>query len=397
MSFNSISSERKNFPRQREENQEGRESPAKVRKKESSSTFSSMQVEPSLHDFPDELLLTILQCVSVHPEDKQTLLRWRHVSTRSKNLVDGEVLTKMWKKVEGKPVINKMLSRIQDQANNENERIFSDDKYPLEKFKNLSEKGFNLPQTMILPTEYDRQLQSDHTLGVIWDTITQGDESISTIYSAEEVRELLKSLHYQTIFSRIGHLDLTSRNIQAIPREISYFKGITVLDFSENELTTLPKELLKLKQLEELYLNDNQFSVLLLEEGELENLKVLDLSGNQLTAFPEGINKCENLVSISLDHNQLTSFYLDKIKGCQKLDALMLTYNQISKVSGQLKNSRPLTLGLNNNQLGTLSSRRLSKGQITLGGNPLDDSEELIRNFERNGWKHTGSYGFEKR
>jgi internalin A len=77
-------------------------------------------------------------------------------------------------------------------------------------------------------------------------------------------------------------LNLRSKWLNELPKEIGELKNLTRLDLYENQLTILPKEIGELKNLISLYLSNNQLTQLPAQLGELENLCWLDLRDNPL-------------------------------------------------------------------------------------------------------------------
>lgn len=80
-------------------------------------------------------------------------------------------------------------------------------------------------------------------------------------------------------------LDLSHKDIDAVPAEIGRLLNLVHLDLSDNQLTGLPAELGKLKKLETLDVSNNQLTGLPLELGNLSNLQTLDLRGNPYSTY----------------------------------------------------------------------------------------------------------------
>ncbi len=66
-------------------------------------------------------------------------------------------------------------------------------------------------------------------------------------------------------------------------------EGVTSLDLSGKELSALPPEITQLTNLKELFLDNNQLSALPPEITQLTNLKELSLDNNPLTSPPPEI------------------------------------------------------------------------------------------------------------
>ena len=67
--------------------------------------------------------------------------------------------------------------------------------------------------------------------------------------------------------------------------------GVTWLDLSGKNLTALPPEIGQLTNLSTLYLHNSQLTSLPAEIGQFTNLSTLDLRSNQLTSLPAEIGQ----------------------------------------------------------------------------------------------------------
>ncbi len=95
-------------------------------------------------------------------------------------------------------------------------------------------------------------------------------------------------------------LDLSSLELELVPKEIFKLKELRRLKLDHNPLKTLPREFSKLTNLVHLSLNSSQFSELPQVIFELERLDVLFLQDNNLKKLSrrtELFYRCSNLNS----------------------------------------------------------------------------------------------------
>ena len=86
-------------------------------------------------------------------------------------------------------------------------------------------------------------------------------------------------------------LDLASKKLTSLPKELGQLQSLQRLYLSNNKLTSLPKELGQLQSLEELYMSNNKLTSIPKELGQLQSLKFIYLRNNQLTSLPEAFIK----------------------------------------------------------------------------------------------------------
>ncbi len=84
-------------------------------------------------------------------------------------------------------------------------------------------------------------------------------------------------------------------------------KTATILNLSSKSLTSVPKEIGILTKLEKLYLNNNNLTSLPEEIGNLINLMELHLDNNLLSSLPKELGKLTNLRFLCLANNKLKS------------------------------------------------------------------------------------------
>lgn len=160
-------------------------------------------------------------------------------------------------------------------------------------------------------------------------------------------------------------LDLSKNQIREVPIEIKSLSFMEVLNLSTNQLTTIPEGIGNLYRLKKLYLDNNQIdSVSPYVFNNLINIEELQLFKNRLSSVPQGgFDSMKNLVYIDLHSNYLKAFGFNN--GMQRLDSVLLSYNQLVALE-HIDNCPNLnTLDLNNNKLVNFPSEILSLKNLT--------------------------------
>ena len=153
---------------------------------------------------------------------------------------------------------------------------------------------------------------------------------------------------------REGSLDLTSRGLTELPREIGQLTGLWSLTVDKNQLATLPTEIGQLTSLERLGLGDNQLAELPPEISQVTRLEWLWLRHNQLTRLPPEIGQLTSLQSLYLQGNRLTTLppEIGQLTSLQQLD---LRDNQLTRLPPEIGQLTSLhSLDLQGNRLTTL-------------------------------------------
>ena len=223
----------------------------------------------------------------------------------------------------------------------------------------------------------------------------QNDGSLTLDLSKKELRALppeignltgltslnIKSNLLKTLPPDIGNLtnltelDLSVNSLTELPPEIGNLTSLTSLNIDLNMLSALPPDIGNLTSLTSLSLNAAKLTVLPPEIGNLTSLTSLSLIADPLTALPLEIGNLTNLTELLLGNNQLTGLR-PWIGNLTSLIRLRLRYNQLSELPWEIGNLTGLTwLDLSENQLTTLPSEignltllttlDLSKNQLT--------------------------------
>ena len=103
-------------------------------------------------------------------------------------------------------------------------------------------------------------------------------------------------------------INLTSKELTTIPKEIFLLKNLTSLSLSYNNLIEIPAKITSLTKLEYLYLNDNQINKMEYSLSELSELKFLNLSKNQINGI------LEDAVCFLVDNNCYINLRSNKIE-----------------------------------------------------------------------------------
>ena len=200
--------------------------------------------------------------------------------------------------------------------------------------------------------------------------------------------ELLQVIK-QAARDRVTSLDLSKRQLTALPPEVAQLTNLTALDLSGNQLTALPPEVAQLTSLTSLDLGGNRLTALPPEVTQLTSLTSLDLGRNQLTALPPEVAQLTNLTALFLNNNQLTALP-PEVTQLTSLTSLDLSRNQLTALPPevtQLTNLTALDLGGNQltalppevTQLTSLTALDLSDNQLTALPPEVAQLTNLIR------------------
>jgi internalin A len=151
-----------------------------------------------------------------------------------------------------------------------------------------------------------------------------------------------------------GRLDLTRKNLTALPDEIFELPDLTELILYDNRLAALPPRIAELKTLRKLVVQGNRLRQIPPEIGELANLTMLALGDNRISGLPAELWQLGNLQELLLSDNQLTELPAE-VGRLALLSRLDLSYNQILTVPrelGRLGNLQILDLA--GNQIGSV-------------------------------------------
>ncbi|MEU5870151.1 COR domain-containing protein [Glycomyces sp. NPDC047369] len=149
-------------------------------------------------------------------------------------------------------------------------------------------------------------------------------------------------------------LDLSRRNLTAVPEAVRGLAHLTELDLSVNGITRLPEWIGELRALTSLNLYGNRLAALPESIGGLERLVWLNVGDNQLTALPASIGRLGALTRLDLDLNRITALpgSLGRLTRLSRLD---LFRNRLTDLPVGLERLQALTwLDAGHNRFGTL-------------------------------------------
>jgi len=169
--------------------------------------------------------------------------------------------------------------------------------------------------------------------------------------------DLLDGVYY--VNGHIVELEINTKNINVLPKEIGELKYLELLFMAGNPIAMLPSEIGDLTSLTNLTLTNNQLISVPKKIGQLSKLEKLILYNNKLTSIPSEIGQLIALKEMNLGMNELT--FLPKEIG--KLDSLRFLYSEINQLT-----SLPVEIGeLINLEIVVLEDNKLSSIPIEMG------------------------------
>ncbi len=105
-------------------------------------------------------------------------------------------------------------------------------------------------------------------------------------------------------------IDLSSKGLTQLNKDILDDSSVTTLDVSGNSLTgALPAEIRKLTNLEVLNASDNKMTGIPAEIGQLSKLRIANFANNDISGLPLEIGNLKNLETLDLRGNPNVSSY----------------------------------------------------------------------------------------
>jgi len=151
-------------------------------------------------------------------------------------------------------------------------------------------------------------------------------------------------------------LDLSNRQINYVPEEISELENLEYLNLGFNQITVIPESIGNLVNLKKLILTANELNSIPNNIGNLINLDTLHLMFNSIDSLPETIGNLTDLILIDLDWNELTVLP-EEIVNISGLKTLNLGNNQLTELPDSIGNFINLEkLFFDNNDIKTLPS-----------------------------------------
>jgi small GTP-binding protein len=196
--------------------------------------------------------------------------------------------------------------------------------------------------------------------------------------------------------NQITMLDLSSTDLENLPKAIGDFNNLKELKLSENKLSKLPKNLKSLTQLERIDLSNNRFTHIPTSINHLTSLKQLNLSSNQVRNIPKWINgsdkpqkiyfpeKIDSLEILNLNNNLLNCIP-ESIGNLSSLKKLDLGYNSLFKIPSTIGNLENLEfLSIEHNQLTSIPNsigKLVSLKELKINDNRLTSLHNSIQNL----------------
>lgn len=149
----------------------------------------------------------------------------------------------------------------------------------------------------------------------------------------------------------ICELRASGNQIQTLPN--IEMDNLENLDLKSNKILELPACLGGLAKIRKIVLDDNQVQVIPGFFGSFSNLSELSMAKNRISQIQDdALANLANLVMLDLHQNQLTTF--SSVPNSQKLDQILLSYNQLSDIQNLSRAPKLTVLDLHNNKLDIL-------------------------------------------
>jgi len=147
-------------------------------------------------------------------------------------------------------------------------------------------------------------------------------------------------------YGDVVHLNLSNKNLEVLPPEISDLYRIRTLYLNGNKFDQIASQIGEISYLERLYLYNNDLSDLPSQMENLTKLTDLYIGFNEFTKIPDVVGKIKSLEVLNASHNEINSI-LGAIYKMPNLKILGLFNNNISYVSSYIRYLKPTLLELN--------------------------------------------------
>jgi hypothetical protein len=156
-----------------------------------------------------------------------------------------------------------------------------------------------------------------------------------------------------TVNGRVTGLDLSSRSIVTIPKDIGSLSRLTTINLRNNNVVSLPEQFGYLKTLKECFLDSNQLHDLPIELAFLCSLNVLTVSHNKLYRINYRLMSLP-ITQLDLRFNQLEKFP-EQNTFFPEISFLYLDNNKLSSLPKALMQLQLQVLSISNNRLCSLT------------------------------------------
>ncbi|WP_026464292.1 leucine-rich repeat domain-containing protein [Adhaeribacter aquaticus] len=170
--------------------------------------------------------------------------------------------------------------------------------------------------------------------------------------SYESSRNLLNNDRFELeeLTHDIQFLDLSKRNLSAIPKEVLDLPNLKCLDLSNNNITSFTG-LEKLTKLEVLFLEGCNIKEFPVEIFSLKELTSLNINGNQIKYFDENITKLSKLTGLNLSDNDfgiIPTYVLElpSLTGLFAAENTNITFESTEFISSNIKELELIGCGL---------------------------------------------------
>ncbi|MHB8205943.1 leucine-rich repeat domain-containing protein [Mucilaginibacter sp.] len=170
-------------------------------------------------------------------------------------------------------------------------------------------------------------------------------------------------------------LNLSTHNLDEIPRVLLKYKNLKVLDLSDNNITNIPGWIGSFKNLERLSLAKNKIEIFSNSLLKIKKLTNLDLRANNIIKFESLINISE-LEEIDLSLNKIKSIP-DDFRNLINLKTLRIENNSLTMIPPVLFQMSKLqyVYFYKNNIRGFITTSNVHQNlkAIYLNGNPIEN------------------------
>ena len=135
-------------------------------------------------------------------------------------------------------------------------------------------------------------------------TSQKGKQTYQFLYALLQLKQKLKIKESIYDLYNLKELNLSSKKLTELPKEIGLLDKLEILYVQNNQLTKIPKEISRLTSLRELSLSSNQLTEIPKSLYHLKNLEKLDVSNNKLLDLPRELAYAPKLRRISLFNNE---------------------------------------------------------------------------------------------
>lgn len=191
-------------------------------------------------------------------------------------------------------------------------------------------------------------------------------------------RNQLRSLNGIERAVNLSNLDVSSNQIDELPKTFGQLSNLSTLNVSGNFIKELPESFGGLGELRMLNCSCNRLKHLPDSVCNLIKLKSLDLSNNQLARLPETVGSLPELEDLNMRANFLQALP-DSFGRLPKLNSLILRKNKFATVPNQLSRLSSLqSLNMRDNSIKQFGITISSLKSLILDSNELEAIDEGI-------------------